>query len=135
MADVVLSNAVLNGLAHCTDPPADRLISDLAATYERKDGVEDLEWRRSIFPALVRAIANPVTDSPVDAFLNGGQDLDGVEDRELIQHAQLFFQENGVAVITALFHAALPEAYLGSPWSAGARPHRRTGEQLDQTHP
>jgi hypothetical protein len=65
------------------------------------------------FPSLVGTIAHPEPGSYIDKFLRGGDDVADVIDPDLIEHAQEFFKENGLAIITALFHAALPEAYLG----------------------
>jgi hypothetical protein len=48
----------------------------------------------------------------VSAFLDSGEEIDNSIDAELVRQAQAFFERNGVAIITTLFHASLPEAYL-----------------------
>ena len=48
----------------------------------------------------------------VSAFLDAGEEIDDSIEEELVHHAQEFFEENGVAIVTTLFHASLPEAYL-----------------------
>jgi hypothetical protein len=53
------------------------------------------------------------TKGVVGDFLADGKPIDAVIDLDLVRHAQAFFEENGISIITALFHAALPEAYLG----------------------
>jgi hypothetical protein len=53
------------------------------------------------------------TKGLVADFLAGGEQIDDVIQLDRVRHAQAFFEENGISIITALFHAALPEAYLG----------------------
>ena len=50
-----------------------------------------------------------------DFLCAGDPDIDALitEQLDRIKRAQNFFDDNGVMIITALFHASLPEAYLG----------------------
>ncbi len=61
--------------------------------------------------------------APVAPFLRQGKDIDDLIQPELVHRAQEFFEEHGVAVITSLFLASLPQAYLG----------RRGVQTLDMT--
>jgi hypothetical protein len=128
-------DAHLHDLAKLGDGRADSLVAELgdelvdAATREgrlRRDDRSDLEKRRSVFPQLLREIARDV-DSGLNPALKGlllgggetggGDDSDGdigpKIDEMRVRHAQSLFEEHGLPVVTALFHAALPEAYLG----------------------
>lgn len=112
----------LADLANAGDAPADQVIGRLCA-----DVPNTADARQREFPAVVREIARDVDDraldDPVSRFLLGGHALDGHIDADKVHKAQLFFEDQGVAIITALFHAALPEAYLG----------RRGVQALDMT--
>ncbi len=69
-----------------------------------------------LLPEMMRVIADSRKPEPlVETFVNAGEELDPIIDahKARIQHAQEFFDDNGVAIIAALFHASLPEAYLG----------------------
>ena len=68
-----------------------------------------------MLPEVMLEIAKGV-DNRIKKFLDDGGELDDVieDNLELIKRAQNYFDDHGVAVITALFHASLPEAYLAS---------------------
>jgi hypothetical protein len=112
MIATLLPDDVLDTLAGVADPGADDIV-----TRVLKDlGMEspDLERRQrvGVFPHLVREIGQE-DGRHVGPFLRAGTEVDTFIDADLVRHAQAFFEENGVSVITALFLAALPEAYLG----------------------
>lgn len=100
----------LGPLALAADPVADQLIGELMQDVAAGD-------RRQALPSALARIGAPsaTKKDPVTTFVSGGAELDAVvaEHREHIERAQRYFDDNGVAVITALFHAALPQAYLG----------------------
>jgi hypothetical protein len=128
MNDTLLPAAVLDSLADTSDDAGDAVIERLASEVARarKDSTLNKPTarygqRRDAFPDLLRAIADEPGD--VKSFLGEGQELDAHIDPQLIRRAQSFFEVHGVAVVTALFHAALPEAYLG----------RRGAQVLDLT--
>jgi ER-bound oxygenase mpaB/B'/Rubber oxygenase, catalytic domain len=112
MTKSVLADYVLEKLAHSTDPEAEEVVAKVIGELGL-GGATSLEERRAAFPQLIRAIAHPEEKSDVDGFLRGGDEIAKKINPDLIDHAQEFFKRNGVAIITALFHAALPEAYLG----------------------
>jgi hypothetical protein len=141
-------------LARRGDERADRVVRELAdrlaaereapqgddeADAEGDQQVHSLDTRSSVFPLLLRAIARDTEDTALDdgvkRLLLGGGDQSGADDADgdigaaidddLVRHAQCFFEEHGLPVITALFHAALPEAYLGR---RGVQVLDRTGE-------
>jgi hypothetical protein len=102
----------LVGLAAKGDEPADKVVRSLF-----RPAPKTAEERRARFPELARRIWSDIDDPGIDVavkdFLMDGADLDEHMDTEKVRRAQSFFEEHGVAIITALFHAALPEAYLG----------------------
>jgi ER-bound oxygenase mpaB/B'/Rubber oxygenase, catalytic domain len=100
----------LNKLATCGDKTADVLIEQLAKPGLKTDAERQLE-----FPDLTRRIWADVDllDKSIRDFVMGGDEVSKHIDVEKVTRAQAFFEEHGVAVITALFYAALPEAYLG----------------------
>jgi ER-bound oxygenase mpaB/B'/Rubber oxygenase, catalytic domain len=102
----------LADLAHHGDRPADAVIgalADVAAVTAAN--------RRAAFPEVAREIWRDIDDPDINDsvknFLMDGAQLDKHIDTKKVRDAQAFFEEHGVAIITALFHAALPEAYLG----------------------
>jgi hypothetical protein len=108
----VLSDLALDALAESTDPEAAAVLDSVIADLQLGDKTT-VDDRTAAFKLLVARIANPTRDSRADRFLHGGDEIAASIDGDLIKKAQKFFQRNGVAIITALFHAALPEAYLG----------------------
>ncbi len=96
-------------------PLADKVAADVVDAGLADGGGHDA--RRLAFPMVVREIArgmgDPMLDPKIKDFLLAGAEINSDIQPKLIRHAQSFFEEHGVAVITALFHAALPEAYLG----------------------
>jgi hypothetical protein len=100
----------LNDLATCGDVPADKVIKGLA----RRRSTTDVE-RQNEFPDLTRRIWADVDvlETPIRDFVMAGNEVAPHIETDKVTHAQAFFEEHGVAVITALFYAALPEAYLG----------------------
>jgi hypothetical protein len=118
MTETPWPDAELAKLAALADAPADAVIDALAtevATRPRRDKTE--RTRQAIFPELLREVRRDTKDAEVhpqvEGFLLHGAAINGVMDKDLVRHAQAFFGEHGVAIIAALFHAALPEAYLG----------------------
>ena len=109
--EAFLPDDVLDRLANVGDRPADDLVA--AVVEELRQDEPDLDWnaRRALFPKVLGTIERE-NGSLVSGFLASGEDIDAYIDEELIRHAQAFFEENGVAIITTLFHASLPEAYL-----------------------
>jgi hypothetical protein len=104
---------MLDELAAKVDEPARDIVDKLIARPKKTDP-NALSWdeRNQLFPAVVGKISDG-TERVVSDFLADGELIDDFIDLELIRHAQAFFEENGISIITALFHAALPEAYLG----------------------
>jgi len=102
--------AWLNDLATCGDVAADKVIAGLA----KRRSTTDVE-RQNEFPDLTRRIWADVDllQPPIRAFVMAGDEVAPHIEADKVTHAQAFFEEHGVAVITALFYAALPEAYLG----------------------
>jgi ER-bound oxygenase mpaB/B'/Rubber oxygenase, catalytic domain len=107
----------LNNLDRLADAPADKAVADLVEKLFKDDERVIKGDRAAVLPDLMQSIGrNPGDLEPdVATFLNGGSELDQLiaENRARIEHAQEFFDDNGVAIIAALFHASLPEAYLG----------------------
>jgi ER-bound oxygenase mpaB/B'/Rubber oxygenase, catalytic domain len=114
----------LKQVATLGDKRADEIVgplaNQLAADVDGDGGakVDSQDARRLAFPSVLRAIARGIDDPKLDgnikSFLLDGAEIDKDLDPELVRRAQSFFESHGVAVITALFHAALPEAYLGT---------------------
>jgi ER-bound oxygenase mpaB/B'/Rubber oxygenase, catalytic domain len=100
----------LNELATCGDVAADKVIEGLA----KRRSTTDVE-RQNEFPDLTRRIWADVDllEPPIRDFVMAGNEVAPHIETDKVTHAQAFFEEHGVAVITALFYAALPEAYLG----------------------
>jgi hypothetical protein len=111
-------DAELAKVAAVADAPADAVIDVLAGEVVSRPRRGDPErTRQAIFPELLRDVRRDTNDPEINPqvkdFVLDGAAINGVMDKDLVRHAQAFFGENGVAIITALFHAALPEAYLG----------------------
>lgn len=110
------SKGWLKGLAKVADEPADKVIRGLGDELRDPPPVT-AEDRKEAFPDLAREIWRDLDDAKlkdrVRDFLMDGADLDDRIDADKVDRAQSYFEEHGVAIITALFHAALPEAYLG----------------------
>ena len=109
----------LDRLARLGDHEADDLVTALAGSVPRPPGV-GADDRGKLLPLILAVIARDIDDSQmpeeVHAFLCAGDpDIDALitEQLDRIKRAQNFFDDNGVMIITALFHASLPEAYLG----------------------
>lgn len=100
----------LNDLATRGDVAADKVIKALA----KRRSTTDVE-RQKEFPDLTRRIWADVDllEAPIREFLMAGDEVVPYIEVDKVTRAQAFFEEHGVAVITALFYAALPEAYLG----------------------
>jgi hypothetical protein len=118
MTETPWPDAELAKVAALADVPAYAVIKALAtevASRPRRDTTE--RTRQAIFPELLREVRrdtnDPEMDPEVRGFVLGGAAINGVMNKDLVRDAQAFFGEHGVAIITALFHAALPEAYLG----------------------
>ena len=98
------------------DPAAARVIDIVSAKVPSQAADAPLS---ASLPAVLVELAKDVNANTiipeVRDFLCGGQELNDVlvKNHECIKRAQSFFDDNGVIVITALFHASLPEAYLG----------------------
>jgi ER-bound oxygenase mpaB/B'/Rubber oxygenase, catalytic domain len=99
------------------DTVAERVISALPGRSGRRK--PPLPRRTELLPAVLGELAKDVSApsiiKDVRDFLLAGQEIDAVlaAEHERVQRAQNFFDDNGVVIITALFHASLPEAYLG----------------------
>ncbi len=108
--------AHLDALANAGDDTAAAVISTVTRGGAGPDGMATVD-RRTLLPYVLAEIAKPVDRAlePIRDFLTEGADLDEIvtENIDLIKHAQAYFDDNGVAILTALFHASLPEAYLG----------------------
>jgi hypothetical protein len=119
MNDALLPDHVLDSIANAADRPADgvinaiaqQLVSESSNPESDEPTNPELDERRAAFLDLLREVARE--EGPVEEFLAAGAELDDCIDPKLVHRAQAFFEEHGVAIITALFHAALPEAYLG----------------------
>jgi len=98
------------------DPAGARVIDVVSA---KVPGSAAGRPRSELLPAVLMELAKDVTSSDiipeVRDFLCDGDAIDAllVSNHERVKRAQKFFGDNGVVVITALFHASLPEAYLG----------------------
>jgi hypothetical protein len=130
MAETPLSEKLLVALANVADAPGDAVVKALAAHVVKRRslaGIPHADRPDALFPELLREIRRDTGDvemhGDVRKFLLAGGEIDGVMDKGLVRHAQTFFGEHGVAIIAALFHASLPEAYLG----------RRGVQALDMT--
>lgn len=112
MSESPLPDHVLDTLARVGDRAADAVVNGVVASLGI--GAPDLSWshRRGAFPEVLRIIGHDA-DGAVGHFVAGGGDIDKSIDETLVHDAQAFFEEHGVAVITALFLASLPQAYLG----------------------
>jgi ER-bound oxygenase mpaB/B'/Rubber oxygenase, catalytic domain len=108
-----LPRSVLDQLAQVGDPEADAVVDAVIDSLGYSAPELDSSERRSAYPEVVRRIGGGDDGGPVDDFVGGGADIDAQIDTDLVKHAQDFFENHGVAVITALFLASLPEAYLG----------------------
>ena len=109
----------LEKLAGLGDAEADTLLVGLAGRITPPPGV-DAEDRSARLRQVLAEIGKDIEDETIDEevrdfLLAGSKDLDDFISRNLdrIQRAQNYFDDNGVAIITALFHGSLPEAYLG----------------------
>lgn len=113
MSKSPLPGPVLDALAREGDPEADNVVRTVVESVG--NGAPELSWeeRRKAFPAVMREIGRQDDDGAVGRFVRGGRDIDDHIDTALVHDAQAFFEEHGVAVVTALFFAALPQAYLG----------------------
>jgi hypothetical protein len=115
----------LGELEQRRDPAADRVIEGL--TPKRRHELRTYAERKAFLPELMFEIAKDISlvEPAVRNFLDAGEALNPIIESNLpaIEQAQRFFDDNGVAVITTLFHASLPEAYLG----------RRGVQALDMT--
>jgi hypothetical protein len=115
-ADQVTASLLLQlpTLAAVADVPAEKVITELVDEHFHARAKP--EALKGVLPELMQMIADTRQPEPtVEEFVRGGEEIDAIIDpnRERIQHAQEFFDDNGVAIIAALFHASLPEAYLG----------------------
>jgi ER-bound oxygenase mpaB/B'/Rubber oxygenase, catalytic domain len=118
MTETPWPDAELAKLAALADAPADAVIDALATEVETRPRRDETERTRpAIFPELLHEVRRDTNDPEVHPkvkdFVLDGAAINGVMNKDLVRHAQTFFGEHGVAIITALFHAALPEAYLG----------------------
>jgi hypothetical protein len=108
-----LDRPALDRLARIGDPEADAVVEAVVKSLGK--GVPELDSiaRKSAFPDVIRTIGRGDDGGKVDGFVYGGKNIDQHIDVSLVNRAQDFFEEQGVAVVTALFLAALPQAYLG----------------------
>jgi ER-bound oxygenase mpaB/B'/Rubber oxygenase, catalytic domain len=117
MSAPVLNDDILGQLAHVADPDADKVIDEVVDDVVTSLGLDpsDLNWeaRRAAYPDVMRKIGSDDEAALVAPFLRQGKDIDDRIDPKLVHRAQEFFEEHGVAVITSLFLASLPQAYLG----------------------
>jgi hypothetical protein len=116
MNAITFSDDLLDALAKVADPQADDIVKGLTRTIMKNHPggrPDDSHLRRDVFPQLLHEIGRDSPEAHVATFLSGGAECDAKIDPKLVRDAQTFFETNGVAVITALFHASLPEAYLG----------------------
>ncbi|HSJ19585.1 MAG TPA: oxygenase MpaB family protein [Nocardioidaceae bacterium] len=123
MSDALLNDEVLPKLARAGDRDADEVVERVVASFELPSADPNWEERRGAYPRLMQEIGRDDDDALVKAFLRGGGEIDAKIQAKIVHRAQAFFEEHGVAVITALFLASLPHAYLG----------RRGVQALDMT--
>ena len=123
MSAPLLDDDILRQLARAADPDADQVVADIVTSLALGQGDPNWEARRAAYPKLMGAIGSDDEAAPVAPFLRQGKDIDDLIQPELVHRAQEFFEEHGVAVITSLFLASLPQAYLG----------RRGVQTLDMT--
>ena len=122
---VVLDDArikELDALAAQADERADDAMERFAKTVAERAGVARTTARRELLIPILAALGREFGDdrnilSPFEQDVRkadaGATDELVTKHLEAIKHAQRFFDDNGVAVLAALFHASLPEAYLG----------------------
>jgi len=108
VADVVKDFPTLQG--QC-DEEADALVgATIKVGLDPADALQE-------FGQFMRTVSRDPArqdDKDLNDFLMGGPDIAATpEDKDRIRTAQQFFEDNGVAIISALFYKALPEAYLG----------------------
>src|SRR5262245_52451265 len=116
MNAITFSDDLLDRLAKVADPQADDIVLELARTVvesHHPGRPDDSDLRRDVFPQVLHEIGRDSPEAQVAMFLSDGANCDAKIEPQLVRDAQTFFEANGVAVITALFHASLPEAYLG----------------------
>jgi hypothetical protein len=115
MTDTLLSDDMLGSLADRADIPADEVIAALLAELGEDAQAPDPTQRSAAYRHLLGEIWRDDENAlgVVSRFLTGGEELDESIDTNQVRHAQEFFEEHGVAIITTLFFASLPEAYLG----------------------
>jgi ER-bound oxygenase mpaB/B'/Rubber oxygenase, catalytic domain len=123
MSAPLLDDDILGQLARAADPDADDVVATIVTSLHLGPGDPDWDARRAAYPDLMREIGRDDDAAAVAAFLRGGAEIDSLIQPKLVHHAQEFFEEHGVAVITSLFLASLPQAYLG----------RRGVQTLDMT--
>jgi hypothetical protein len=105
-------------LAPLGDLAADGLVTELVRRVAERTSISKDE-RRTLLPHVLAEIARDIKDEALDGklreFLCAGGEIDETIRTNLdhIKRAQNFFDSNGVTIITTLFHASLPEAYLG----------------------
>ena len=109
----------LDRLARLGDDEADDLVRAVVGTVPRPPevGADD---RGKLLPLILAVMARDIDDPQMPAEVHdflcaGNPEIDALISEQLdrIKRAQNFFDDNGVMIITALFHASLPEAYLG----------------------
>ena len=110
----------LKALENLADPLAKERVTELVERLSIETGLSLDDDRQRLFRHLIVELAKNIEDESLDPaikqFLNGGgQAIDQIvrENFAQIKRAQAYFDDHGVAIITALFHASLPEAYLG----------------------
>jgi ER-bound oxygenase mpaB/B'/Rubber oxygenase, catalytic domain len=109
----LLPDKTLTELSKIGDEPARAAVDQILKGLGYSDPERlPADVRSKEFPTLVAQIST-AGDGEVGKFVSGGSEVDGKIDADLVQRAQSFFEDNGISIITALFHAALPEAYLG----------------------
>ena len=109
--ETFLPDEILDQFANVGDRPADDLVHEVMEQLGRDARALDWKERRAAYPELMSAIELD-EGGVVSAFLDAGEEIDDSIEEELVHRAQEFFEENGVAIVTTLFHASLPEAYL-----------------------
>ena len=109
--EAFLPDDVLDRLADVGDRPAEELVHTVSATAGPRWFGTRLERAPCRVSELLAAIARDDAGL-VSGFLDAGEEIDAMIDDEMVRHAQVFFEENGVSIFTTLFHASLPEAYL-----------------------
>ena len=129
MSQTPIGNDVLGQLALAADPPADKIVGDVVASLHIRPGDRTGRSARR----LPRADAEIGRDEAPFGELRPAEAPKSTPDQaEARAHAQGFFEEHGVAVITALFLASLPQAYLGR---RGVQTLDMTGELVSQLEP